>query len=92
MSGSPILEGSHMGTVRKTITLTDTQDDWIKAQIDAGHYTNDSECIRDLIRREQERSAEIEAIRAALIEGESSGEPRPFDVQAFKQRMLAPHG
>jgi antitoxin ParD1/3/4 len=81
-----------MGTVRKTITLTDTQDDWIKAQIDAGHYTNDSECIRDLIRREQERSAEIEAIRAALIEGESSGEPRPFDVQAFKQRMLAPHG
>jgi antitoxin ParD1/3/4 len=81
-----------MGTVRKTITLTDTQDDWIKAQIDAGHYTNDSECIRDLIRREQERSAEIEAIRAALIEGESSGEPRPFDVQAFKQRMLAQHG
>lgn len=59
-----------MGTVRKTITLTDKQDDWIKAQIDAGHYTNDSECVRDLIRREQERSAELEAIRAALIEGE----------------------
>ena len=61
-----------MGTVRKTITLTDTQDGWIKAQIDAGHYTNDSEYIRDLIRREQERSAGIEAIRAALIEGEAS--------------------
>lgn len=28
-----------MGTVRKTITLTDMQDGWIKAQIDAGHYT-----------------------------------------------------
>ena len=81
-----------MGTVRKTITLTDTQDGWIKAQIDAGHYTNDSEYIRDLIRREQERSAGIEAVRAALIEGEVSGEPRPFDVGAFKQRMLAPHG
>jgi len=47
-----------MGTVRKTITLTDQQDNWVKAQINAGHYTNDSECIRDLIRREQERSAE----------------------------------
>lgn len=81
-----------MGTVRKTITLTDKQDGWIKAQIDAGHYTNDSEYIRDLIRREQERSAEIEAIRAALIEGESSGEPRPFDAGTFKQRMLAAHG
>ena len=81
-----------MGTVRKTITLTDKQDGWIKAQIEAGYYTNDSEYIRDLIRREQERSAEIEAVRAALIEGEASGEPRPFDAGAFKQRMLVPHG
>jgi antitoxin ParD1/3/4 len=81
-----------MANVRKTITLTDKQDGWIKAQIDAGHYTNDSECIRDLIRREQERSAEIEAVRAALIEGETSGEPKPFDAGAFKQRMLASHG
>jgi antitoxin ParD1/3/4 len=81
-----------MGTVRKTITLTDKQDGWIKAQIEAGHYTNDSEYIRDLIRREQERSAEMETVRAALLEGEASGEPSPFDAGAFKQRMLAPHG
>lgn len=81
-----------MGAVRKTITLTDSQDCWIKAQVDAGHYTNDSECIRDLIRREQERSAETEAVRAALIEGEASGEPRPFDASAFKQRMSDAHG
>lgn len=77
-----------MGTVRKTITLTDQQDVWIKAQIDAGHYTNDSEYIRDLIRREQERSTELEAIRAALVEGENSGEPQAFDPDAFKQKML----
>ncbi|HJV00613.1 MAG TPA: type II toxin-antitoxin system ParD family antitoxin [Burkholderiaceae bacterium] len=81
-----------MATVRKTITLTEQQDRWIKDQIDAGHYTNDSEYIRDLIRREQERSAEIEAIRASLQDGEASGEPRQFDVAAFKQRMLAKHG
>ena len=81
-----------MGTVRKTITLTDKQDGWIKAQIDAGHYTNDSEYIRDLIRREQERSVEVEAVRAALIEGEASGEPRPFDVGSFKLRMAAARG
>jgi antitoxin ParD1/3/4 len=81
-----------MGTVRKTITLTEQQDSWVKSQIEAGHYTNDSEYIRDLIRREQERSAELEAIRAALIEGEVSGEPKRFDAAAFKQRMLAAHG
>lgn len=81
-----------MGTVRKTITLTEQQDNWVKAQISAGHYTNDSEYIRDLIRREQERNAEIETIRAALNEGEASGEPRRFNPAEFKQRMLAAHG
>jgi antitoxin ParD1/3/4 len=81
-----------METVRKTITLTDQQDNWAKAQINAGYYTNDSEYIRDLIRREQERSAEIDAIRSALIEGENSYEPRRFDAAAFKQKMLATHG
>ncbi len=85
-------KGYAMGTVRKTITLTEQQDNWVKAQIEAGNYTNDSEYIRDLIRREQERSAETEAIRAALLEGEASGEPKRFDVAAFKQRMLAGHG
>jgi antitoxin ParD1/3/4 len=78
-----------MATVRKTITLTGQQDDWVKAQIEAGRYTNDSEAIRDLIRREQERTAATEAIRAALIEGEASGEPQPFDAVSFKRGMLA---
>ena len=80
-----------MGTLRKTITLTDQQDSWIKAQIQAGHYTNDSEYIRDLIRREQERSLEIEATRSALVEGEASGEPKRFDIVAFKQKMRTAH-
>lgn len=78
-----------MGTVRKTITLADKQDSWIKAPIDAGHYTNDSEYILDLIQHEQKRSTELEAIRAALIEGESSGEPSPFDADTFKFRTTA---
>ncbi len=81
-----------MATVRKTITLTEQQDAWIAAQIEAGSYTNDSEAIRDLIRRAQERSFEIETIRQALIEGEQSGEPERFDFAAFKQRKTAQHG
>ena len=81
-----------MGTVRKTITLTDQQDSWVKAQVAAGHYTNESEYIRDLIMREQGRNAEIEAFRAALIEGEASGDPASFDIAAFKRRMMAVRG
>ncbi len=51
-----------------------------------------SECVRDLICGEQERSAEIEAVRDALIVGEFSGEPQPFDVATFKRKMHAKHG
>jgi antitoxin ParD1/3/4 len=80
-----------MGTKRKTITITDNQDNWIKNQINAGAYTNDSEYIRDLIRRDQTSQADIEAIRAALIEGEESGPAKPFDANRFKAEMTAKH-
>jgi antitoxin ParD1/3/4 len=79
-----------MATTRKTITVTDQQDDWIKSRIAAGEFTNDSEYIRDLIRRDQARVSEIEAIRAALIEGEESGisYKTPEEIrQAVKQRL-----
>ena len=80
-----------MGTTRKTITVTDQQNEWIKTQIEAGGFTNDSEYIRDLIRRDQARAAEIEAIRAELIKGEASGKPRPFNAARFKQKVAAKH-
>ena len=66
-----------MAMVKKSISVTDQQDSWIKGQIEAGHFGNESEVVRDLIRerqrREQETPEQIAAIRAALIEGEQSG-------------------
>ncbi len=62
-----------MGTTRKTITLTDKQDQWIKAQIAAGEYTNDSEYIRDLVRRDQEDNAKFLTLKQAIQDGLSSG-------------------
>lgn len=63
-----------MGTVRKTITLTDKQNDWIKGQIANGDFTNDSEYIRDLVRRDQEQRAKLLALKEAIREGLDSGE------------------
>ena len=80
-----------MTTTRKTITVTEQQDKWIKSRIAAGEFTNDSEYIRDLIRRDQASLADIEAIRAALIDGEKSGEPQPFDGNQFKEEMATKH-
>ena len=61
-----------MGTTRKTITLTKQQDAWIKAQIAAGGFTNDSEYIRHLIRRDEEQ-AKLGALKSAIQEGFESG-------------------
>lgn len=81
-----------MSTKRKTISVTEHQNNWIKAQIESGNYTNDSEYIRDLIRRDQARQIDLEAVRAALIEGEKSGDSKPFNIDDFKKEMQLKHG
>ena len=80
-----------MGTARKPITVTDQQEKRVKAQTETGGFTNDSEYIRDLIRRDQARNAEMATIRAELIAGENSGTPRPFSAARFKQKMIVKH-
>jgi len=66
-----------MTMIKKSISVTERQNDWIKSQIATGHFGNESEVLRDLIRerqlREEENTAKIEALRAALIVGEQSG-------------------
>lgn len=59
-----------------------------------GEFTNDSECIRDLIRRDQSRKAEVLAIRSALIEGEESGfsECTPEGVRQDVKKRLSDNG
>ncbi len=83
-----------MSTTRKTITVTNQQNNWIKAQIATGEFTNDSEYIRNLIRRDQTRKTEILAIRSALIEGEESGvsDRTLEDVKAAVKRRLQNNG
>ena len=62
-----------MAIVRKSITFTEQQDFWIKQQIEKGDYTNDSEYLRDLVRRDQSEQQKLDELRAALQEGLDSG-------------------
>ncbi|MBC7010398.1 type II toxin-antitoxin system ParD family antitoxin [Pseudoalteromonas sp. B5MOD-1] len=62
-----------MAMVKKSITVTAQQEKWMQAQLASGNYASDSELLRDLIRKEQMRASEIEAIRMKLIEAEKSG-------------------
>ena len=69
---------------RKTITVTEQQDTWIKSQIDSGKYGNDSEYLRELIRLDQEHKQKIAVLRSALIEGEKSGISKRSMVDILK--------
>lgn len=79
-------------TIRKTITLTDKQDEWVKAQIAAGDYTNESEYVRDLIRRDQERGEKLLRLKTAIQEGLDSGvsdKTVPQIMQEVEARLRA---
>ncbi len=62
-----------MKTTRKTITLSEQQDAWVKARIDSGDYTNDSEYFRDMIRRDQRENREMLGLKGAIQEGLNGG-------------------
>ncbi|MDO8966875.1 type II toxin-antitoxin system ParD family antitoxin [Algoriphagus sp.] len=62
-----------MSTIRKTLTFTDQQDLWIKAQIEGGDFTNESEYIRHLIRQDQDRKSKFQDLKIAIQEGIDSG-------------------
>ncbi|MGR3179470.1 MAG: type II toxin-antitoxin system ParD family antitoxin [Candidatus Anammoxibacter sp.] len=79
-----------MGMVKKSITVTDQQEEWVKTQIASGDYGNDSEVFRDLIRQKQAENTGINAIRAALIKAEERGfsSHTPAEIkQAVQNRM-----
>ena len=64
---------------------------WVEAQLKDGKFSNTSDYVRHLIRRDQERVQAIAALQQAIDEGMKSGEPEPFDFRAFKARMRTQH-
>ena len=62
-----------MGVIRKSITFTEQQDTYIKSLIEKGFYTNDSEYVRDIIRKDQESRKNSIDLYDALLDGIESG-------------------
>ena len=62
------------------ISLPDQMKEWIEECVQSGRYANASDYVRDLIRRDHIKLAEL---RQALIEGENSGPSTGLDIDAF---------
>lgn len=62
-----------MSMMRKTITIPEAMEQWVKAQIESGRYGNDSEYFRDLIRRDQDNRRAEQELRTLIQEGLNSG-------------------
>ena len=75
---------------RISISITDTHDEWLKAQVASGQYRSESEVISDLIREQQQRDSGVEAIRLAMAEDEqcAPGTPTPEAVKTAVQERL----
>ncbi|MBW9052288.1 MULTISPECIES: type II toxin-antitoxin system ParD family antitoxin [Rhizobium] len=55
------------------VSLPDPMKDWVEAQAKTGRYSNASDYVRDLIRRDQVRSDKIAAMQRFVDDGLKSG-------------------
>ena len=73
------------------ISLPEQMKTWVEEQTEDGKFSNSSDYVRHLIRRDQERAEAVRLIKAEYEKGLASGEPEPFDAEAFKKRMRRKH-
>ena len=74
-----------------SVTLGDHFAGFISEQVQAGRYGSASDVVRAGLRLLEEHEYKVKSLQDALIAGERSGKPRPFDSEAFLNRMHAKH-
>jgi antitoxin ParD1/3/4 len=55
------------------VSLPDPMKDWVEAQASSGRYSNASDYVRDLIRRDQERASKLAELQSLIRAGDESG-------------------
>ena len=67
-----LCQNSGMATMN--VSLPDAMKQWVEDRAETGAYSNSSDYVRDLIRRDQERTAKIAAMQARVDEALAGGE------------------
>ena len=69
--------------VTMNISLPDPMKTWVETQTKEGRFSNVSDYMRELIRRDQTRQAALAEVQAMVDAGLNSGPTQPFDMQTF---------
>jgi len=77
---------------RQSISLTEPNDDWLKAKVKSKEYTTKSELVNDLIRQARKQQAEVDWIRARLDFAENSGFTKDSKQSILTQAKAASRG
>lgn len=65
--------------------------EFVERKVAEGRYSSASDVLRAGLRLLEEEEAKLEALRAALVEGEKSGPARSVDLEDFLRRMNDGH-
>lgn len=78
-----------------SFSIPDSMLQWLERRASAGDYVDVGDFLRDLVRKEQERSQRLEWLREQIAEGAASGivEGKPEDlIEEIIAARRARHG
>jgi antitoxin ParD1/3/4 len=61
--------------------------EFARRKVESGEFGSTSEVVREAMRRYIADDTKLETLRQALIEGENSGPPVPWDIDEFLKEM-----
>ena len=76
-----------MAAKNTSIALGDHFVAYAKRKVESGEFASTSEVVREAMRQYMAEDTKIEALRAAIREGEASGPPQSFDFSEFIAEM-----
>lgn len=69
------------------VSLPDQMKQWVEAQARSGRYSNASDYVRDLIRRDQEWSVGVARMQTLITEGVESGIVADFSMAEVQAEL-----
>lgn len=68
------------------ISLPESMRDWVNERLQSGLYANNSDYIRDLIRKDQIYAQKLSAMQQAITDGLDSGPSQELNMEDIKRK------